>query len=160
MENMTFETFDRIARTDKVTVTMAMELLLQGGRNVVMNSSESDLAAAMKVSTSNFFFEQKLQEIISMAKSLAQLDTGGLLAYIKKSGLDVSNPGEQAGGICPICGGSIEYGEDIPMYDRGVQEWTCLDCGASGREGYSKVFDRHYNVMDREGNLYSAPGED
>ena len=160
MENMTFETFDRIARTDKVTVTMAMELLLQGGRNVVIDSSESDLAAAMKASTSNFFFEQKLQEIISMAKSLAQLDTGDLLAYIKRSGLDVSNPGEQAEGICPICGGSVEYGEEIPMDDGGVYKWACPNCGASGQEGYSKVFDWHYNMMDREGNPYSAPRKD
>ena len=51
-------------------------------------------------------------------------------------------------GVCPICGGELEYGNDKPLDDGGVYEWTCPDCGAIGKEGYSKVFDRHYDVHE------------
>lgn len=160
MENMTFETFDRIACGDKVAVIMAMDLLLQNGRSFVINNREADLVAAMKSCTGNLIFEQKLQDIVSTAKSLAQLNTGILMAYIKKSNLDVSMPGGQAEGICPVCGSRIDYNDDIPMDDAGVRKWTCPDCGASGLEEYRKLFERHYNVMDGAGNPYCAPKED
>lgn len=159
MENMTFETFGRIACSNKVAVIMAMDLLLQNGRSFVMNNREADLVAAMESCTGNLISEQTLQDIVSMAKSLAQLGTGLLLAYIKKSGLDVSMPGGQAEGICPVCGSRIDYNDDIPMDDTGVRKWTCPDCGASGLEEYRKLFERHCNVMDGAGNPYRAPKE-
>ena len=50
-------------------------------------------------------------------------------------------------GICPLCGSQIEYnGENIIDDDGGKFPWQCPTCGATGEEGYSRVFDKHYNV--------------
>lgn len=62
-------------------------------------------------------------------------------------------------GICPLCGGSVEYGERESMDEGGVYFWTCPSCGATGREGYNEVFDgHHYNVRDKDGQ--AIPGRD
>ena len=73
------------------------------------------------------------------------------------SSMVIKEHGTQKSGICPLCGSELEYGEDIPLDDGGVYEWTCPACGATGKEGYDKVFDRHYNVCDGDGNPASPP---
>ena len=57
-------------------------------------------------------------------------------------------------GICPVCGAEIEYDgdEDDDGNGGGWWDWECPKCGASGRAGFDKVFDRHYNVVDKNGN--------
>lgn len=62
-------------------------------------------------------------------------------------------------GICPICGGPVEYVCSEQMDSGGVHHWDCPKCGASGEEGYDEVFDgHHYNVVDGNGNPF--PPED
>lgn len=59
-------------------------------------------------------------------------------------------------GVCPICGGKIEYtGTHTIDDDGGMFDWNCPDCGASGREGYNRAFDRHYWVADKDGKSVS-----
>ena len=41
-------------------------------------------------------------------------------------------------GICPICGGSLEYGE-AKMLDE-TKPWTCTNCGARGEEGFQHKY--------------------
>lgn len=57
-------------------------------------------------------------------------------------------------GICPVCGAEIEYDgdEDDDGNGGGWWDWECPECGATGRAGFDKVFDRHYNVVDKDGN--------
>lgn len=57
-------------------------------------------------------------------------------------------------GICPVCGAEIEYDgdEDDDGNGGGWWDWECPGCGATGRAGFDKVFDRHYNVVDKDGN--------
>ncbi len=55
-------------------------------------------------------------------------------------------------GICPICGGELEFGDNEQMDNGGVYPWTCKACGATGKQGYDEVFDgRHYDVRDANG---------
>ena len=58
-------------------------------------------------------------------------------------------------GVCPVCGGKIEYdGTHTIDDDGGMFDWNCPDCGASGREGYNRVFDRHYYVTYSDGRPF------
>lgn len=62
-------------------------------------------------------------------------------------------------GICLVCGASIEYeGKNDIDDDGGTFPWNCPKCGASGLEGYTRLFDRHYNVVDANGGL--IPGRE
>lgn len=52
-------------------------------------------------------------------------------------------------GICPICGGSIKYGVFELDDTGGCYKWECPECGATGKEGHSLVFDgNHYDVQE------------
>ena len=55
-------------------------------------------------------------------------------------------------GVCPLCGAELKYNgaHDIDD-DGGTIPWECTNCGATGAEGYNRVFDQHYNVCDASG---------
>lgn len=61
--------------------------------------------------------------------------------------------------VCPVCGAELTSYEEHDVLDEGgVIPWTCLRCGATGKEGYDQVFDRHYNV--RFANGEPVPGRE
>ncbi len=153
---MKFEEFNKLACDNRMALLMAIDLLMQNGRTFVQETATAEIISAMKVSTSNFIADVILDEIVSTAKKLSPLKTCDVLDYVKRSELEFKKSGAQEAGICPICGGTLEYGEDEPIDDGGVIDWTCSDCGATGQEGYDKVFDKHYNVYDSEGNPFPA----
>ena len=101
----------------------------------------------------------KLREMVEACQKLAELETGALLDYIQHGNLHIAAPGAEEEGICPICGGELEYGNDVRLDDGGCREWTCPECGATGKELYDKVFDQHYDVKDGDGDPFSAPAK-
>lgn len=157
MEQMTLEEFNRLANGDRVTLAMALELLLQNGRGAIQGEAPVTLAANCKERLGGFFAEEALREIANVCHQLAALDTNALVDYIRRGGLDMKEPGAEEEGICPICGGELEYGNDVSLDEGGVYEWTCPSCGATGKEGYNKVFDQHYDVQDGDENPFPAP---
>ena len=61
--------------------------------------------------------------------------------------------------VCPVCGAELtEYEEHEVLDEGGVIPWTCSHCGATGKEGYDRVFDRHYNVCFANGD--PVPGRE
>ncbi len=66
-------------------------------------------------------------------------------------GDDLAESGGDKEGICPVCGGELEFGDNKQMDDGGVYDWACPCCGATGQQGYDEVFDgHHYNVRDTD----------
>lgn len=58
-----------------------------------------------------------------------------------------------------MCGAELTDYEGHEVLDEGgVIPWTCLRCGATGKEGYDRVFDRHYNVRFANGD--PVPGRE
>ena len=151
---MDFERFDKLARTDRVTLLTALELLWQNGRMMIQTEDVSALMADCVAGIGGFYTTEKLREVVTACKELASLETAELIRCLRCNSMKMKAPGADEEGICPICGGELEYGDDEPLDDGGVYEWTCLHCGATGKEGYDKVFDRHYDVQDGNGNPY------
>ncbi len=156
---MNFETFNQLAHNNRMVLLMAIDLLMQDGRGFVQEAPTAALVSIMKASVKNLMAGSMLEEIVKTAQALAPLRTCEVLDYVKRSELEFKKPGAQESGICPICGGNLEYGTDEPIDDGGLIEWTCLDCGATGKEGYDKVFDQHYNVYDADGIPFPATEE-
>ena len=154
---MKLDQFNQMAVGDPLTLLAALELLLQNGRNMIQSRQTPELVSGCQSRLGALFTEGKLCEIVDVCQRLAGLETKTLVDYIHRGSLEIKDPGADEEGICPICGGELEYGDDEPLDDGGVYEWTCPSCGATGKEGYSKVFDRHYEVYDGDGNPYPAP---
>lgn len=53
--------------------------------------------------------------------------------------------------ICPICGGNnLRFEREEPDFNGGsFSAWTCEDCGATGKAGYTAhIFDEHYDIEE------------
>ncbi len=152
---MEFIRFNSLATGDRVTLFTALELLMQNGREVIQSKEPDELTAACVESLGGFMTEGKLREVAAVSKELAALELNVLLSYIRHSNMNVKLPGAEESGICPICGGELEYGDEIAVEDEsGYYKWTCSECGATGKEIYDKVFDQHYEVKDKDGKPY------
>lgn len=156
---MNTEQFDKLARTDRVTLLSALTLLWQNGREVIQAKDISALTADCMSSLGTLYTEKKVQEIAAICEELACLEPAELIRCLRCEGMEMPDPDADEEGSCPICGGELEYEGDEPQDDGGVYEWTCPSCGATGKEGYNKVFDRHYDVHDGDGNPYPAPSD-
>ena len=156
---MNTEQFDKLARADRVTLLSALTMLWQNGRETIQAKDISVLNADCMSSLGMLYTEKKLQEIAAICKELACLEPAELIRCLRCEGMEMQDPDADEEGICPICGGELEYEGDEPQDDGGVYEWTCPSCGATGKEGYNKVFDRHYDVHDGDGNPYPAPSD-
>lgn len=49
-------------------------------------------------------------------------------------------------GICPLCNAKLKYVGVHELQDCSFIPWECPECGATGSEGYKRVFDCHENV--------------
>lgn len=138
MEQMTLEDFNRLANGDRVTLVVALELLLQNGRGTIQEETPVTLTANFKEGLGGFFAEETLREIANVCQQLAALDTNILVNYIWRGGLDMKAPDAEEAGVCPICGGGLDYEDDIRTDDGGFFLWNCPACGATGKEGLTR----------------------
>lgn len=154
MEQMTFEEFNRLADGDRVPLVLGLEILLQNGRRLIQGEDSLELVSAGSTSMKSFFAEAEIRKIAEVCRKLAALETNVLVDYIRRGNLEMKAPGAEEAGVCPVCGGELEYEDDIRTDDGGFFLWKCPSCGATGKEGYDKTFDRHYDVTDGDGKPY------
>lgn len=95
-------------------------------------------------------------EVCDTFVDLWELEYGGVTYAVNVIAADdeyTSSARFDEEGICPVCGATLEeYGAQETLDEGGVIPWECSQCGATGKEGYDRVFDRHYNVCFANGN--------
>lgn len=154
MEQMTLEEFNRFADGDRVPLVLGLEFLLQNGRSMVQGEDTLELAVAGSASMKSFFAEAEIHKIAEVCRKLAALETNVLVDYIRRGNLEMKAPGAEEAGVCPVCGSSLEYRDDIRIDDGGFFLWKCPSCGATGKEGYDRAFNEHFDVTDGDGKPY------
>lgn len=93
---MDFKEFLRLYTGDPGTLHIAMELLLQNGRDRLIETAECEIVSSLKSVLSNLLTEEKLREVAETVKKLADLETSVLLVYLKRSAL-AAGDGERDG---------------------------------------------------------------
>lgn len=144
---MEYKQFKKLAFGDRAILFAALNLLMQNGNIAIQSEPEDALVDVCMSALGGLITKEKICEIVSVCKALAGLELNVLLAYIRHTDMGVQLPNSDKDGICPICGGELEYGRDIPTDAGGLIDWMCPNCRATGKEGYDKVFDRHYCVV-------------
>lgn len=84
----------------------------------------------------------------------AQMRQGAVAGALEIGGQPEPKSKEDMSGVCPVCGGKLEYyGTERFEGGRGVRWWMCQVCESTGKEGFDEVFDgHHYEVRDASGN--------
>ena len=98
--------------------------------------------------------------IAELALLLADTDSEVILAFAQRDSLPIEDeerlpplhPDGDKEGICPICGGEIDYCGEHELNDTGYSiGWVCPDCGATGHEENGELFAYHSRVCDKDG---------
>lgn len=148
---MDYNEFERLYRDAPVMFHFGMELFEELGRNALSASTDQALCAAVTKKLSELLTTDKLLDVIKAARGFAGLSAVDRLACAARCGIKLeSNPVDKPG-VCPLCGGSLVYGEDASAHRPHAVGWTCEKCGATGKEAYREVFDCHYDLRDAEG---------
>ena len=63
-------------------------------------------------------------------------------------------------GICPRCGGKIDYRGHVTFSDEKYNIWMCPKCGAWGREYYDIMFKGHKDVNELTAEMHRRMMED
>ena len=71
-----------------------------------------------------------------------------------RGNLDFRGPNAPRSGLCPICGCELDYDMPLALADGNHIDWTCQNCGATGKEGFQRVFTTHYDVCDGDGKPF------
>lgn len=154
---MKYQDFKRLYHDDPVIFHLGMELFEEQGQNALLGSTDQALCTAVGRKLSNFFAEGRIMDVIKAARDFAGVKTIDRLTYAALCGIKLEDKPIDEPGVCPLCDGVLRYGALEITDELRTQDWTCENCGATGKEAYQMVFDCHYYVTDREGKLAGRP---
>lgn len=152
---MTYQELEKACREDTATFRMAFILLCGcGAQNIG--------ALTARALQGNMMTELYKERLVNLAKGMSETPSEVVLAVIQRALPPIWGDGNEIPhlhifgdeeDICPVCGSEIEYDGDNQIDDDGtIVSWTCPGCGATGKSGYTSVFDGHYLVHDGDGN--------
>ncbi len=150
---MEYEDFEKRYRSDPVGFHLALEIFMGSGRIAIEKLSDQELISSAMSRMSSLFANERVAKVAKTARDLAGLKTMDLLSYASRCGVKLPDTTVGEPGVCPLCGGSLIYGEDAATDRPHAVGWTCENCGATGKEMYREVFDCHYGVRNSEGAL-------
>ena len=144
---MEYKDFERLYRSDPVIFHLALDILMGSGRDAIASFSDQTLRAKTTHQLSLFFSDEKSEAAVEAVRNLAGLRNVDLLTYANWCGIKLESDPTDKPGVCPLCGGSLIYGEGASAHRPHAIGWTCEKCGATGKEAYREVFDCHYDVL-------------
>jgi len=148
---MKYEDFEKQYRGDPVAFHLALDIFMDRGRDAIERLSDQELALSVTHRISSLFVNEKVVKIAKTARDLAGLKTMDLFSYAARCGIRLEDTPVDDPEVCPLCGGSLRYGDHDITDELRTQNWTCENCGATGKEVYRLVFDCHYDVRNNEG---------
>lgn len=155
---MDFEKFEQLYRDDPVVFHLGLDLFERDGRITIADSTDQELRADTVGMLSGLYENHRIEKIMRAARDFARLRTIDLLACAARCGIKLESDPIDEPGVCPLCGGSLIYGEEVSAHRPHAIGWTCGDCGATGKEAYREVFDCHYDLRDRAGPIRWSVG--
>jgi len=131
------------------------EIVFRGALIALFTHGATSLSqpnAKEKYKVSGNIIDLELQrDMLDLACRMAATDLGLLMAFVKRempfripAGADQTAEGEE--GTCPVCGGGLEYKGWKTTDDFDARSWMCQDCGATGEEVYTRIFQHHSDV--------------
>lgn len=150
---MEYQDFERLYRAAPIIFHLGMELFEERGRNALSTSTDQALCAAVTKKLSNLLTEEKVLDVVKAARAFAGLSAVERLSYAARCGIRLEDDPVDEPGVCPLCGGALRCGECEITEELRTQDWTCENCGATGKEAYRMVFDCHYHVKGRNGQI-------
>lgn len=150
---MEYEDFKKMYLDDLMVFYLGLELFGENGRDKIMQSTDEELNAAAGIKLNSLFTEKKIKGIAEAAKRFSEMKSVELLAYASRCGIQLEDKPMDEPEVCPLCGGSLHYGAYEITDELRTQDWTCEECGATGKEAYRMIFDCHFHVRDPKGKL-------
>lgn len=83
---MDYETFDRLHKSNPLLFSLAMEIFMDKGRIAIQESGREELTIVILQKMTMLLMEKNLQAAIRAAEAFAQMNTGTLLDYARRSG--------------------------------------------------------------------------
>lgn len=145
-----------------IVLSVALSEVFKNGTDKLRTMSEEEVADDIFANLNSADNDDVRVRAARMAKILETINEENLpilLAFLQRevpsfedpTGEDIPliNDGDKEG-ICPVCGGVVEYNGDLVRRyaDGSSVTWTCPCCGASGESVYSDIFNYHKDVMD------------
>lgn len=134
----------------------ALQLVMNHGCDAIRQMCRKDITDTL----SDEYNSTVKDRIAELALLLADTDSEVILAFAQRDIFPIEDeerlpplhPDGDEEGICPICGGEIDYCSERKPNDYGYSiDWECPECGATGHEEYSELFTYHSNVCDKDG---------
>ncbi len=140
--------YEELTKIDHMIVNLALATVHAAGADAISKNG-------VKID-GDFITVDIKAEVVEVAERLAETPWTVIMAYIQRDMDPVKAPDVpelDEAGVCPVCGGELEYGDREDMDEGGFYPWTCTGCGATGREGFDTCFDgHHYRVRDVAGD--------
>ena len=136
------------------------EIVFRGALVVLLTHGAATLSqpnAKERYKVSGNIIDPELQrDMLDLACRMAATDFGLLMAFVKRemafripAGANQTEEGEE--GTCPVCSGGLEYKGWKATDDFDARSWTCQDCGATGEEVFTRIFQHHSDVCLKNG---------
>ena len=148
---MDLKKLEQLYRSNPVVFCLGLDLFECYSRIAIESSTYQELRASTVGILSGLYENYRIEEIMQAARDFARLSTMELLTCAARCGIKLESDPVDKPGVCPLCGGTLIYGEDASAHRPHAVGWTCEKCGATGKEAYREVFDCHYDLRDAEG---------